>query len=343
MQAADERWMSRALELAKNGLGLTHPNPPVGAVIINAAGELVAEGWHRQAGGPHAEADALANATGPVSGGTAYVSLEPCTTHGRTPPCALALVNAGIRRVVWSIDDPNPLHSGAAAAFFRQNGISTQTGVLHAEGTELLRPWSTFITQDRPYVIVKSAISLDGKLTRPAGESQWLSCPESRAEIMLLRAASDAILIGGNTLRNDDPSLTVRPASLLPTGKPQPWRVIWTRLGTTLPAQSQLFTDDHAERTLAISHATPEAMLSHLKSMGVVQLIVEGGSQVITSLLTAQCVDELQLYLSPLISGGGLPFINPDLWGKTGSQAWKLKETRRIQDDVKLIYRSSRA
>ena len=209
----DSDWMGMALGEARKGLGRTAPNPPVGAVIVKD-GVLLGKGWHSKAGMPHAEVEAMADVEKchgreSLRGATIYVTLEPCSTAGRTPACTAGLIAAGISRVAYGSVDPNPSHAGAADAFFKEAGIEVEPGVLRAECDEILRPFSRVQRTGLPWVIWKCAMSLDGKITRPAGEGQWLSGAESRADVQVLRSQTDAILTSGETVRRDLPALTI--------------------------------------------------------------------------------------------------------------------------------------
>jgi diaminohydroxyphosphoribosylaminopyrimidine deaminase / 5-amino-6-(5-phosphoribosylamino)uracil reductase len=342
MTPEDLRWMRVALLEAQRGLGTTSPNPPVGAAIVSAAGQLLGKGHHQIAGGPHAEINAL-RAVSPqfadqISGATAYVTLEPCSTHGRTPPCSEALVRQGIRRVVWATHDPNPAHAGRAQSYFTAHGISCEVGVLHAEAAELLRPWTCYMTRKRPYVVAKIGMSLDACLTLPPGEGQWLTCPASRQDANRLRLLSDAILVGGETVRQDNPSLTIRPPELFPAQKKPLLRVAWT--SQPLPKGSNLATNSPQATTLALSHATPQEILSDLATRGVVQLLVEGGSRVLTQFLTHDLVDELHVYIAPRISGHGKRFLDLSSWNVDISKQFKVKDTKIIGQDIKIVYLS---
>ena len=227
----DERFMRLALREAERGRGQTSPNPAVGAVIVKN-GRVLARGFHHRAGQPHAEIEAL-QALGSESrarGATIYVTLEPCSTHGRTPPCTEAIRRAGFARVVIGATDPNPRHAGKAVAILEAAGIVVRPGILSAECAALNPAFNRWIVTGRPWVIAKAALTLDGRLTRPPGEDRWLSGPAARAAGHRLRAQVDAILIGAGTLRADNPRLTVRG---VPGADPQrqPWRVVLTRGG----------------------------------------------------------------------------------------------------------------
>ena len=310
--------MGLALEEARRGVGLTSPNPNVGAVVVKD-GELLGKGWHRRAGGAHAEVEALRAAeaehgAAALRGATVYVTLEPCSTSGRTPPCTGALIGAGVERVVWGADDPNPRHAGRAGEMLGAAGIEVTRGVLAEACGEVITAFAKFITTGMPWVVAKAGISLDGKLTRPSGEGQWLTSEESRADAMQLRVRADAILVGAETVRVDDPALTVRGAGV-PEGKEQPWRVVLTNSGR-VPDGSRIFTDEWRERTLVRSGQTMEMVLRELAGRGVVTVLVEGGGVVHAQMFAAGLVDEAWIYVAPLLCGGGRPLIAAEAFGE---------------------------
>ncbi|NJM36982.1 MAG: bifunctional diaminohydroxyphosphoribosylaminopyrimidine deaminase/5-amino-6-(5-phosphoribosylamino)uracil reductase RibD [Akkermansiaceae bacterium] len=249
----DTHWMQIALEEARKGVGRTAPNPPVGAVIVKD-GNMLGKGWHRAAGLPHAEREALAEAFQKhgkefVRDSTIYITLEPCSTHGRTPPCTQGLIDAGISRVVYACVDRNPDHSGRADAFLTAAGIEVVSGICRDDAERLLRPFFKVRETGMPWVIWKTAMSLDGRITRPAGESQWLTSELARADVQKLRSTVDAIITSGETVRYDKPALTIRVPELL-EGREQPWRVVVTDYPESLPHDAPLFTDESKGRTL---------------------------------------------------------------------------------------------
>ncbi len=300
-----QRFMRAALRAAQKGLGLTSPNPAVGAVLVRR-GRIVGRGWHRRAGLPHAEVEAFQSLPDPelARGATLYVTLEPCSTTGRTPPCTEAILRSGVRRVVIGALDPNPAHAGRAVGILEASGIEVLCGVLQEECAFLNRAFFHWITTGRPWVIAKAALSLDGRISRPPGETQWLSGATSRRDAHLLRRHVDAILVGANTLRVDNPRLTVRGPGGMSDGKVQPWRVVLTRGGGALPAESHLFTDAFRDRTLVYSQQSLEAVLEDLGRRQVNSLLVEGGAEVLGAFVDARLVDEVCFYLTPLICGG---------------------------------------
>ena len=298
----DEKFMRAALREAERGLGHTSPNPAVGAVIVRG-GRIVARGFHHRAGEAHAEIEAIRALKNPAlaKGATLFVTLEPCSTQGRTPPCCEAIVRAGFTRVVIGAIDPNPRHAGRGVKLLRAAGIEVASGVLAAECAALNRAFNKWIVTRMPWVIAKAGLSLDGRLTRPPGEGQWLTSATSRAHAMRLRAHADAILIGAGTLRADDPRLTVRGVPGF-AGK-QPWRVILTRRGR-LPKAAHVFTDAHRDRTLVFQKKSLRTVLRELGRRGITSVLIEGGGTVLGDAFDRRFVDEVHFYLAPLLCGG---------------------------------------
>jgi diaminohydroxyphosphoribosylaminopyrimidine deaminase/5-amino-6-(5-phosphoribosylamino)uracil reductase len=304
-QSADDvRFMNLALREARKGIGLTSPNPPVGCVIVKRR-EVIGRGFHKIAGGPHAEVVAMGKVSPRrLRGATAYVTLEPCSTHGKTPPCCEALIASGVARVVYGATDPNPDHSGRGKALLEFHEIEVTDGVGRAECEAQLRPWSKFITSGIPWVIAKAGTSLDGRLTRPRGEGQWLTSEGSRADAQKLRGEVDAILIGAGTLRADDPALTLRDPAALKRGKIQPLRAVISRSGK-LPARARLFTDAFRDRTVVYRGGTLRAALKDLATRGCVSVLIEGGGGLLGDAFRSKLVDEVCLYMAPILCGEG--------------------------------------
>jgi diaminohydroxyphosphoribosylaminopyrimidine deaminase/5-amino-6-(5-phosphoribosylamino)uracil reductase len=333
---SDEQLMRVALREAARGSGLTSPNPAVGAVIVRS-GHIVARGWHRRAGLPHAEIEALLalRKADLARGATLYVTLEPCSTHGRTPPCVDAILRAGFARVVIGAIDPNPAHAGRGIELLRAGGVKVTTGVLEEECRALNFAFNKWVVTGRPWVIAKAGMSLDGRLTRPPGEGQWITSPASRADAMQLRARVDAILIGAGTLRADNPRLTVRGIR----GARQPWRVVITQ-GGALPADAHLFTDAHRERTLVFHRRPLRSVLRELGKKGVTSVLIEGGTRVLGEAFDRRLVDEVQFYIAPLLLGGPNVVIGGRGVGATMEAPPLLEPTyTRIGDDVRLSAR----
>ncbi|MEO5912660.1 MAG: bifunctional diaminohydroxyphosphoribosylaminopyrimidine deaminase/5-amino-6-(5-phosphoribosylamino)uracil reductase RibD [Luteolibacter sp.] len=295
----DVRWMNLAMDEARKGIGRTAPNPPVGAVIVKDD-ILLGKGWHRSAGQPHAEREALADAAGKdVRGSTVYITLEPCSTHGRTPPCTQGLIEAGVARVVYACVDRNPDHAGRADSILTEAGIEVVSGVCLEEAEKILRPFFKVRETGLPWVIWKTAMSLDGRITRPPGEGQWLTDELARADVQEIRATVDAILTSGETVRRDKPALTIRVPELL-EGRQQPWRLIVTDRPESLPEQP--------ERTLIRSRADLVGTLRKLASeQGVLTVLVEAGGVFSAALFEAGLVDEVVVYYAPMICGGPTP------------------------------------
>jgi len=304
----DSEWMQLALEEARQGIGLTSPNPAVGAVIVRDNQLILGKGWHRCAGQPHAECEAIADviknhSPAALQGATIYVTLEPCSTYGRTPPCTQGILDVGITRVVYGAEDPNPSHAGAAKRLLEKAGVSVTTGIEEQTCQSLIQAFSKKQRTGLPWVLLKSAISLDGRITRPSGESQWLTSSASREMVQQLRFESDAIITGGNTLRIDNPALTVRSARY--SKKQQPWRMVITRGNREdLPSESQLFTDEFSDRTLVQEHGNLQAALDVLATKGCNSVMVEAGGTLMSAFLKAGLVDEVAIFYAPILTGG---------------------------------------
>jgi diaminohydroxyphosphoribosylaminopyrimidine deaminase/5-amino-6-(5-phosphoribosylamino)uracil reductase len=352
--AAGQRFMRLALEEAWRGLGRTAPNPAVGAVLVRG-GRVVGRGHHARAGGPHAEIVALRRAGARARGADLYTTLEPCDHHGRTPPCTLALIEAGVRRVFVGSRDPNPLVDGKGTARLRRAGIEVQVGPLQAECDALNAPWFRFVASGRPFVTLKLAATLDGRIATSRGDSRWVSGPAARAWVHGLRGRVDAVLVGRGTALADDPRLTSRPPG---GGGRDPLRVVLDT-GLRLPATLRLFRQRSKARTLVFHAARrPRALgprvdlqrcgrgpggldlhevLAALAARGVVHLLVEGGGAVAASLLAAGLVDRLALVLAPRVLGAGLSWS-----GATGparmADALQVRDVtvERLGDDLLL-------
>lgn len=289
--------MTRALSLALHGpRGI---NPQVGAVILSADGEVLAEGWHRGAGTAHAEVDALSHlAPGAAAGATAVVTLEPCRHTGRTGPCAQALIDAGIERVVYAVDDPNA-DSGGGAQVLRAAGVDVEPGVLGDEGRMLLGSWLDVQHRGRPRVTVKWAQSLDGRAAAADGSSQWITGPAARHDVHRRRAAHDAILVGTGTVHADDPALTARePDGSLRAAQPVPV-VVGDR-----PIPEGAAVHRHPHRPILLRRADPADALTELADRGIHTVFVEGGPTVAAAFLRAGVVDDVLAYVAPLLLGG---------------------------------------
>jgi diaminohydroxyphosphoribosylaminopyrimidine deaminase / 5-amino-6-(5-phosphoribosylamino)uracil reductase len=327
----DERCMRLALRQARKGLGKTSPNPAVGAVLVRD-GTILSTGWHRRAGGPHAEIEALSAlpVPGSAAGATLYVTLEPCSTVGRTLPCTDAIIAAKVARVVIGAIDPNPKHQGRGLDEIRRAGIVVSTGVLEEEAGLLNVGFNKWITTGMPWIIAKIAQSLDGRITRPPGEPQWLSNHRSLRLVHYLRATADAILVGAETVRRDNPRLTVR----LDNQRLQPWRIIVTRSGN-LPANSTLLTDEYRDRTLVYQEAGWLDMFKDLGARGVTRLLVEGGGDILGQLRDLQLIDELWCFITPLLTGGDKSsFAGAGVESMTNASRLHRVRYRTLGDDV---------
>jgi diaminohydroxyphosphoribosylaminopyrimidine deaminase/5-amino-6-(5-phosphoribosylamino)uracil reductase len=345
--------MRLALREALRGLGRTSPNPAVGAVLVKG-GRVVGRGHHARAGAPHAEVAAIRDAGPRARGADLYTTLEPCDHYGRTPPCSLAILEAGVRRVFSGSSDPNPCVNGRGIRRLRRAGVEVRTGVLRDECDALVAPWRRFITTGRPHVTLKLAATLDGRIATASGDSRWVTGPEARAEVHRLRDATDAVLVGAGTARADDPRLTAR----LPRGRGRdPVRVVLdSRL--RLPGTLRLLRQRSDAPTI-VAHVSgrPPArpargveylrcrsrrgrvdladLLHRLGGRGIATLLVEGGGEVAASLLRAGLVDRMLLFVAPRIAGGGISWMPGK--GPTrmaGAIAVRDLEVRRVGADL---------
>jgi diaminohydroxyphosphoribosylaminopyrimidine deaminase / 5-amino-6-(5-phosphoribosylamino)uracil reductase len=330
MENSDTGYMDMALELAQKGRGFTSPNPMVGAIIV-AAGKIVGRGWHKAVGGPHAEINAIEDARGQTHGATMYVTLEPCNHQGRTPPCTRAIIKAGISKVVVAMADPNPAVSGGGSAYLRKNGIAVVTGICETAAQKLNVFFIKHATTGLPYVILKCASTLDGKTATITGDSKWITGPAAREHVHHLRHAVDAILVGVDTVRADDPQLTTR----LGHGQTKdPVRIILdSRL--TIPEHAGIISDNQAAGTILVTG--PQAgherrknllekgvriietplknglidlppLMKTLGTMGISSILAEGGSRVAASMLNAGVVDRVCFFFAPkILAGDGIP------------------------------------
>src|SRR6266436_9669784 len=295
----DEQFMRAALNEARKALGQTSPNPAVGAVLI-INNRIVAKGHHREAGRDHAEIECLRDFGAPVPGrATLFVTLEPCSTAGRTAPCTDAIISAGVKNVVVGAIDVNPRHSGEGIMQLRNAGVNVREDVLAEDCARLNESFNKWIITGRPFVIAKCGMSLDGRLTRPPGEPRWITDSAARRNAHQLRARVDAILIGAQTLRVDNPRLTVRGMR----HAPQPWRIVLTRSGN-LPSHARLFSDRRSTRTLVYKRKSLAAVLKDLGKKNVTSVLIEGGGGVLGQGLDARLIDKFQLYLGPILTGG---------------------------------------
>jgi diaminohydroxyphosphoribosylaminopyrimidine deaminase/5-amino-6-(5-phosphoribosylamino)uracil reductase len=353
----DHEFMARALRLARKGLFTTTPNPRVGCVVVRD-GAIAGEGWHARAGEPHAEIHAL-NAAGKQSrGATAYITLEPCSHHGRTPPCADALIAAGVARVVAAMRDPNPQVGGNGLEKLRAAGIACDDGLMEAEARELNIGFVSRMTRGRPWLRLKVAASLDGKTALNNGRSQWITGPDARRDGHAWRARACAILTGAGTVRDDDPRLTVRDVE---TSR-QPLRVVVDSHLET-PPQARLFEGGNALVAAASADTAkidalraagaevivlPNAqgkvdlprLLQVLAERGVNELHVEAGHKLNGSLLREGLADELLMYFAPTLFGSGREmFPLPELTDLSGRHELKIVDLRRIGADIRILAR----
>lgn len=351
----DFEWMTLALRQAERGLYTTSPNPHVGCVIVKD-GQLIGEDAHLKAGEPHAEVHALRQAGTNARGATAYVTLEPCSHYGRTPPCAHALVEAGVSRVIVAMQDPNPLVAGKGIAYLQQHGIEVSAGLLEAQALALNPGFVLRMTQQRPFVRVKIAASLDGKTALANGASQWITSPASRRDVHHWRARSCAMLTGIGTVLHDDPSLTVRDVD----SSRQPVRVI-VDSQLRIPLTAKVLQQGHAiiayaqapedkiarlqalgVQTLALPNAAGQVdiagLLGSLTQQQINEVMVEAGAGLNGALLQTGLVDELLLYYAPKLLGATAPgmFALPVFTEMTQALDLQLLDVRQFGPDIRL-------
>src|SRR5438105_11295187 len=300
-QTGEEKFMQDALIEAEKGSGKTSPNPAVGAVLV-LRNRIIARGRHRLAGSDHAEVDCLRKLNDPIPAeAVLYVTLEPCSTRGRTAPCANYIIQRGIRRVVIGAVDPNPKHQGRAIKLLRAGGVEVSTGVLKDECTRLNEAFNKWIVTGEPFVIAKCGMSLDGHLTRQPGESQWLTSESARAHAHKLRAVVDAIIVGAETIRLDNPRLTVRSGAR----RVQPLRVILTKSGR-LPRTAKVFCNSNRDRTLIWRNKTLRSVVRDLGRRKITSVLIEGGGDVLSQAFDQRLVDKVQIYIAPIFTGGNV-------------------------------------
>lgn len=355
-QAKHERWMKLALDLARKGEGLTRPNPPVGAVIVKN-GRLVGAGFHKRAGGDHAEVIALKKAGAQARNANLYVTLEPCRTFGRTPPCVNAIIESGLRKVIVAGSDPNPRHRGRGLDVLRRSGITVVEGVYGGEGRKLIEPFKKWIISGTPYVSLKMAMSYDGKIADYRGCSRWITGKKSRLFVQDLRRRADAVLVGAGTVLADNPSLLPKPS-----GGRRPYRIILDAKGLVPPAARVLSDSAAGQTIMATTRLCPEqrrhewskhgaqvwllplqrglvsipALMNKIGRIGLLHVLCEGGSELAAALIRACVVDEFLFLIAPRLIGG------KDALGAVGGNGWPLSaapklhfmECRPIGDDI---------
>ena len=357
-RAVDEKFMRSCLELARQGLGSVEPNPMVGAIVARG-GKVIAEGWHRRFGGPHAEADALGRAGARARGATLYVTLEPCPHFGKTPPCTDRILEAGVREVVAAVRDPNPIVNGKGLQILRRRGLKVRTGTLEKEAVHLNRGFFKAHRFGLPYVAAKWAMTLDGKIATRTGDSRWVSGDEARGWVRGLRDDYQAILVGANTALRDDPGLR--------GGKRDPIRIVLDS-NARLPLDSQLVRTAKERRTIvAVTDSAPAAKLRKLERAGVQvirleaielrvvfeelarsgihSILVEGGGEVHASLFESGLADEVLVVVAPKIAGGRDAVTPVEGEGLSKmAEALKLKDIRveRLGNDVLIRARTGK-
>jgi diaminohydroxyphosphoribosylaminopyrimidine deaminase/5-amino-6-(5-phosphoribosylamino)uracil reductase len=337
--------MQRAIDLAWKGSGYVSPNPMVGAILVKN-GRIIGEGFHERFGGPHAEIHAIRNAKESTQGATLYVNLEPCSISEKTPPCTESIIKAGISRVIVAMKDPNPKINGAGISSLQKHGIEVVVGIGEKEARKLNRFFITYITQRRPFVTLKMALTLDGWLAETNGRSKWISNNLSRQWVHEQRSEYDAVMVGVGTVIQDNPSLTTHGHGR------DPWRIIIDPDVKT-PQNSRVLTSNHDNKTWLICKKNPrkrlpvktsailtddpekniEAILTHLASEGIASLWVEGGARTFSYFLQAGSVDEMNIFYAPKFLGTGL---SPFHGNRALDQDWPLRliQVQSFGDDV---------
>jgi len=337
----DEIFMKRAVSLARRGAGLVSPNPMVGSVIVRS-GKIIGEGWHEKFGANHAEINAIENASGPVKGATLYVTLEPCSHHGKTPPCVGRIINEGLAKVVIGAGDPNPLVSGRGIKALEKSGVRTSVGVLESECTELNEKFFKYMRSGMPFVTLKIAQSLDGRIAASTGDSRWISSTDSRKMAHRERGLHDAVMVGIGTVIQDDPELTVR----LARGR-NPLRVVLDS-GLRVPFGARLLDQSAAKTLVACSSRHDKAKFAKLRAMGIEVIVsgdesvdhvkllrvlaarnissvlVEGGAGLYTAFLRANLADRVLAFVAPKIIGKGI-----EAFGELGTL--KIADSRMLE------------
>ena len=367
MIANDQAWMARALRLARKGLYSAHPNPRVGCVLVKD-GQLIGEGWHAKAGEPHAEVHALRSAGAAAQGATAYVTLEPCSHFGRTGPCADALINAGVSRVVAAMQDPNPQVSGQGLARLNAAGLNVLCGVLEDEARALNAGFIKRMEQGLPKVTVKLGMSLDGRTAMASGESQWITGPQARRAVQRLRAQSSVIISGADTVLHDQARLTVRADELglnaeltaLASDRP-PLRVLidgrlrvplnapFFQFGPTLVATCAVAAarsryQEEGHELLAIpdnhGHVDLRKLLSELAARGTNEVLVEAGAKLAGAFARANLVDEYQLFIAPkLLGSSAKPLLEWPINKLSEARNLEILDLRMLGQDLRIIAR----
>ena len=342
----DRKYMARALELAVRGMGHTRPNPMVGAVLVKD-GRVIGEGWHQQYGGPHAEVNCFASATEDPAGATLYVSLEPCSHYGKTPPCADLVVSKGVDRVVCAMVDPNPLVAGKGIRKLKDAGIFVTTGIMEEEAKKLNEVFIKYVTEHKPFVLYKAAMSLDGKTACHTGDSQWISCEDSREEVHVLRGCYGGIMVGAGTIHADNPLLTARTEGMI-----DPVRIVVDGK-LSVPLEANIFHEPGRNIILTTTGADEEkkkaleamgvdiiiadgeeagkvdlpSAMTGLSLRGIDSILLEGGATLASEALAASIVDKVRIYAAPMIIGGTGA---PGLIGGVG--AAKISETVSLRN-----------
>ncbi|MFC1498356.1 bifunctional diaminohydroxyphosphoribosylaminopyrimidine deaminase/5-amino-6-(5-phosphoribosylamino)uracil reductase RibD [Verrucomicrobiota bacterium] len=352
----DKHWMRKALALARRERGGTAPNPPVGAILV-CGGKEIASGSHRKAGGPHAEITALQSAGGKTKGATLYVSLEPCSSYGKTGPCTDAIIKSGIKRVVAAVMDPNPQNRGKGFKALKKAGLKVKKGVCAEEAEEIIAPFRKWVISGKPYLTLKLGMTLDGKIADGKKMSKWITCKESRAAVKALRRKVDGIIVGSGTARIDDPELLCGNNT-----RRTPFRIILDSAGKT-PVTARVLNDKHVTRTIiavtkrcssrrrkvyiekgatvlmtpqTAGHISLKALMNKLGKKGLLHVLCEGGGELAEGLIRAGLVDEYIFFIAPRIIGGAdsVSAVRGKGWPLAMAPELNFAETARVGKDL---------
>jgi len=366
----DTAYMAEAIQLAWKGLYTTEPNPRVGCILVKS-GKVVGRGWHQKAGEGHAEVNAIKDAGSQAKGSTAYVTLEPCSHFGKTPPCANALMQAGVIRVVSAMKDPNPEVSGSGFGLLQKAGIQVENGLLESQAQALNLGFIKRMNSGRPFVRIKMAMSVDGRTAMASGESQWITGPAAREDVQRLRARSSAVISGIGTIICDNAALTVRASELGldhadEIAKRQPLRVVLDS-GAQMPERAKLFASQGpillvvssearvsdvisqysnvsvfrlpADTKGRVENNSIEVVLAELARRGCNEVLVEAGASLAGSFIRENCWDELVLYIAPKLMGSSArPLANLPMEFMSEAKSLQLKDMRVVGDDIRLTY-----
>ena len=328
MKDDNNQFMSYAINLAKQAEGQTAPNPPVGAILVKN-GKIISEGWHKKAGDAHAEVECLKPFSNPkeLKDTALFVTLEPCSTYGKTPPCVKRIIESGVRKVIIGAMDPNPIHNGNAIDILKDNGIEVLSGVCKEDAENLIAPFKKLITKKLPFITLKLAVTIDGKISDFNENSRWISCEDSRKEVQKIRKRVDAVMVGANTVRKDNPSLYSKL-----NNNSCPWRIV---IGNNIPKSSNLLNDKYKDKTIVMTGNIKNIVQELAISKNIMHILCEGGGNLSTQLFEAKIVDEVVFFVSPKILGfDGLSSFNFSNLSLKNAKELSFTDLKKIGEDI---------